>query len=136
MSIKKIYSIYTQMNKREIQRVKLANNNNKNKQEYKKNKGALEDKKNELERTKSEVVALARDTSKKADISKLGAKYETKTVKVPSGEFIGKGKLKYEFKKNEEQKTGNVVIPKQKLDKFLQDHDDLYKANQRLKRYV
>ncbi|MFJ6911302.1 MAG: hypothetical protein ACIRZ0_03845 [Lactobacillus amylovorus] len=55
---------------------------------------------------------------------------------MPSGEFIGKGKLKYEFKKNEEQKTGNVVIPKQKLDKFLQDHDDLYKANQRLKRYV
>src|SRR5699024_12453197 len=39
-------------------------------------------------------------------------------------------------KKNEEQKTGNVVIPKQKLDKFLQVHDDLYKANQRLKRYV
>lgn len=54
----------------------------------------------------------------------IGAKYETKTVKVPSGEFIGKGKLKYEFKKNEEQKTGNVVIPKQKLDKFLQDHQN------------
>lgn len=43
---------------------------------------------------------------------------------MPSGEFIGKGKLKYEFKKNEEQKTGNVVIPKQKLDKFLQDHQN------------
>src|SRR5699024_12464031 len=96
----------------------------------------LEDKKNELERTKSEVVALAGDTSKKADISKLGAKYEAKTVKVPSGESIGKGKLKYEYKKKEEQETGNVDIPKQKLDKFLQDHDDLYKSNQRLKRYV
>ena len=128
--------IETLMNKREIERVKVGTNSIQSMPEYKKIKGELEDKKNELERTKSEVVALAGDTSKKADISKLGAKYETKTVKVPSGEFIGKGKLKYEFKKNEEQKTGNVVIPKQKLDKFLQDHDDLYKANQRLKRYV
>ena len=128
--------IETLMNKREIERVKVGTNSIQSMPEYKKIKGELEDKKNELERTKSEVVALAGDKSKKADISKLGAKYETKTVKVPSGEFIGKGKLKYEFKKNEEQKTGNVVIPKQKLDKFLQDHDDLYKANQRLKRYV
>ena len=48
----------------------------------------------------------------------------------------GAGSATSWFKKNEEQKTGNVVIPKQKLDKFLQDHDDLYKANQRLKRYV
>ena len=109
--------IETLMNKREIERVKVGTNSIQSMPEYKKIKG-------ELERTKSEVVALAGDTSKKADISKLGAKYETKTVKVPSGEFIGKGKLKYEFKKNEEQKTGNVVIPKQKLDKFLQDHQN------------
>src|SRR5699024_11946528 len=98
----------------EMKRVNDKTNRNKSIQENKKIKRRLEEKKNELERTKSEVVALAGDTSKKADISKLGAKYETKTVKVPSGEFIGKGKLKYEFKKNEEQKTGNVVIPKQK----------------------
>ena len=111
--------IETLMNKREIERVKVGTNSIQSMPEYKKIKGELEDKKNELERTKSEVVALAGDTSKKADISKLGAKYETKTVKVPSGEFIGKGKLKYEFKKNEEQKTGNVVIPKQKLDTLL-----------------
>ena len=90
--------IETLMNKREIERVKVGTNSIQSMPEYKKIKGELEDKKNELERTKSEVVALAGDTSKKADISKLGAKYETK--------------------------TGNVVIPKQKLDKFLQDHQN------------
>ncbi|MFD3060754.1 hypothetical protein, partial [Streptococcus agalactiae] len=72
--------IETLMNKREIERVKVGTNSIQSMPEYKKIKGELEDKKNELERTKSEVVALAGDTSKKADISKLGAKYETKTV--------------------------------------------------------
>jgi len=128
--------IETLMNKRKIERVKVGTNSIQSMPEYKKIKGELEDKKSELERTKSEVVALTGDKSKKADKSKLGAKYETKTVKVPSGETISIGKWRHEFTKKEEQKTGNVVIPKQKLDKFLQDHDDLYKANQRLKRYV
>ena len=124
------------MNKREIKREKVGTNNIQSMPEYKALQKELEGKNKELERKKSEVAALASDKSKKADRSKLGAKYETKTVQVPSGEIIGKGKLSYEFKKKIEKKTGNVIIPKEKLDKFLQDHDDLYNANQQLKRYV
>lgn len=136
--------IETLMNKREIERVKVGTNSIQSMPEYKKIKGELEDKKNELERTKSEVVALAGDTSKKADISKLGAKYETKTVKVPSGEkFLG-----HEFTKTVQKTTGNLIISEtdfKKLDQALKHgrikeeqlnkilNTDIHKENKELK---
>ncbi len=64
------------------------------------------------------------------------AKDETKTVKVPSGETIDIGKLRHEFMKNEERKTGNVIIPKDKLNALIQGYEDLYSSNERLKKYV
>lgn len=55
---------------------------------------------------------------------------------MPSGETIGFGKLKHEFMKNEEQKTGNVIIPEDKLNALIRDYEDLYNSNDRLKEYA
>ena len=66
----------------------------------------------------------------------MDLKDETKTVKVPSGETIGIGKLRHEFMKNEERKTGNVIISKDKLNALIQGYEDLYSSNERLKKYA
>src|SRR5699024_11441826 len=51
-------------------------------------------------------------------------------------ETIGIGKLRHEFTKNEERKTGNVIIPESKLNALIQGYEDLYKSNEQLKKYA
>ncbi|NMA73497.1 MAG: mobilization protein [Bacteroidales bacterium] len=104
--------------------------------EYKKAKDELKEMTTTLEQRKSEVLALSKDKRPIIDKEALDLKDETKTVKVPSGETIGIGKLRHEFMKNEEQKTGNVIIPKDKLNTLIQGYEDLYNSNERLKKYA
>ena len=104
--------------------------------EYKKAKDELKEMTTTLEQRKSEVLALSNDKTPTIKKETLDLKDETKTVKVPSGETIGIGKLRHEFMKNEEQKTGNVIIPKDKLNTLIQGYEDLYNSNERLKKYA
>ena len=104
--------------------------------EYKKAKDELKEMTTTLEQRKSEVLALSNDKTPTIKKETLDLKDETKTVKVPSGETIGIGKLRHEFMKNEEQKTGNVIIPKDKLNALIKGYEDLYNSNERLKKYA
>jgi len=104
--------------------------------EYKKAKDELKEMTTTLEQRKSEVLALSNDKTPTIKKESLDLKDETKTVKVPSGETIGIGKLRHEFTKNEEQKTGNVIIPEDKLNALIQGYEDLYKSNEKLKKYA
>ena len=105
--------------------------------EYKKAKDDLKVMTEELEQKKSEVLALTNEQRKKIDKDKLGLKYETETVKVPSGKVIDGGSLfQYEVKEKKEQKTGNVMMSEKMLDGVIKAHADLYNANQQLKSYV
>ena len=103
---------------------------------YKQVKSELKEMTTTLEQRKSEVLALSNDKTPTIKKESLDLKDETKTVKVPSGETIGIGKLRHEFMKNEEQKTGNVIIPKDKLNTLIQGYEDLYNSNERLKKYA
>ena len=38
--------------------------------------------------------------------------------------------------KNEERKTGNVIIPESKLNAVIKSYEELYKANEKLKNYA
>ena len=104
--------------------------------EYKKAKDELKEMTTTLEQRKSEVLALSNDKAPTIKKESLDLKDETKTVKVPSGETIGIGKLRHEFTKNEERKTGNVIIPESKLNALIQGCEDLYKSNEQLKKYA
>lgn len=104
--------------------------------EYKKAKDELKELTTTLEQRKSEVLALSNDKTPTIKKESLDLKDETKTVKVPSGETIGIGKLRHEFTKNEERKTGNVIIPEDKLNALIQGYEDLYKSNEKLKKYA
>lgn len=105
--------------------------------EYKKAKDDLKVMTKELEQKKSEVLALTNKQRKKIDKDKLGLKYETETVKVPSGKVIDGGSLfQYEVKEKKEQKTGNVIMSEKTLDGVIRAHADLHNANQQLKKYV
>ena len=104
--------------------------------EYKKAKDELKEMTATLEQRKSEVLALSNDKTPTIKKESLDLKDETKTVKVPSGETIGIGKLRHEFMKNEERKTGNLIIPEDKLNALIQGYEDLYKSNEQLKKYV
>lgn len=104
--------------------------------EYKKAKDELKEMTTTLEQRKSEVLALSNDKTPTINKESLDLKDETKTVKVPSGETIGIGKLRHEFTKNEERKTGNVIIPESKLNALIQGYEDLYKSNEQLKKYA
>ena len=104
--------------------------------EYKKAKDELKELTTTLEQRKSEVLALSNDKTPTINKESLDLKDETKTVKVPSGETIGIGKLRHEFTKNEERKTGNVIIPEDKLNALIQGYEDLYKSNEKLKKYA
>ncbi|HFI0783865.1 TPA: MobV family relaxase [Streptococcus suis] len=104
--------------------------------EYKKAKDELKEMTTALEQRKSEVLALSNDKTPTIKKESLDLKDETKTVKVPSGETIGIGKLRHEFMKNEERKTGNVIIPEDKLNALIQGYEDLYKSNEQLKKYA
>ena len=104
--------------------------------EYKKAKDELKELTTTLEQRKSEVLALSNDKTPTIKKESLDLKDETKTVKVPSGETIGIGKLRHEFTKNEERKTGNVIIPEDKLNALIQGYGDLYKSNEKLKKYA
>ena len=104
--------------------------------EYKKAKDELKEMTTTLEQRKSEVLALSNDKTPTIKKESLDLKDETKTVKVPSGETIGIGKLRHEFMKNEERKTGNVIIPEDKLNALIQGYEDLYKSNEKLKKYA
>ncbi|MFB8447401.1 MobV family relaxase [Enterococcus hirae] len=104
--------------------------------EYKKAKDELKEITTTLEQRKSEVLALSNDKAPTIKKESLDLKDETKTVKVPSGETIGIGKLRHEFMKNEERKTGNVIIPEDKLNALIQGYEDLYKSNEQLKKYA
>ena len=104
--------------------------------EYKKAKDELKEMTTTLEQRKSEVLALSNDKAPTIKKESLDLKDETKTVKVPSGETIGIGKLRHEFTKNEERKTGNVIIPESKLNALIQGYEDLYKSNEKLKKYA
>lgn len=104
--------------------------------EYKKVQEEIKEMTKSLEQKKSEVLALSNDKPAKINKKSLNLKDETKTVKVPSGETIGIGKLRHEFTKNEERKTGNVIISEEKLDSVLNDYSDLYNSNQQLKKYA
>ncbi len=104
--------------------------------EYKKVQEEIKEMTKSLEQKKSEVLALSNDKPAKINKKSLNLKDETKTVKVPSGETIGIGKLRHEFTKNEERKTGNVILSEEKLDSVLNDYSDLYNANQQLKKYA
>ena len=104
--------------------------------EYKKAKDELKELTTTLEQRKSEVLALSNDKTPTIKKESLDLKDETKTVKVPSGETIGIGKLRHEFMKNEERKTGNVIISKDKLNALIQGYEDLYSSNERLKKYA
>lgn len=97
--------------------------------EYKKVQEEIKEMTKSLEQKKSEVLALSNDKPAKINKKSLNLKDETKTVKVPIGETIGIGKLRHEFTKNEERKTGNVIISEEKLDSVLNDYSDLYNAN-------
>ena len=104
--------------------------------EYKKAKDELKEMTTALEQRKSEVLALSNDKTPTIKKESLDLKDETKTVKVPSGETIGIGKLRHEFMKNEERKTGNMIIPEDKLNALIQGYEDLYKSNEKLKKYA
>ena len=104
--------------------------------EYKKAKDELKEMTTTLEQRKSEVLALSNDKTPTIKKESLDLKDETKTVKVPSGETIGIGKLRHEFTKNEERKTGNVIIPEDKLNALIQGYEDLYNSNEQLKKYA
>lgn len=104
--------------------------------EYKKAKDELKEMTTTLEQRKSEVLALSNDKTATIKKESLDLKDETKTVKVPSGETIGIGKLRHEFMKNEERKTGNVIIPESKLNAVIKSYEELYKANEKLKNYA
>ena len=104
--------------------------------EYKKAKDELKEITTTLEQRKSEVLALSNDKAPTIKKESLDLKDETKTVKVPSGETIGIGKLRHEFMKNEERKTGNVIIPESKLNAVIKSYKELYKANEKLKNYA
>lgn len=104
--------------------------------EYKQAKDELKKMTKSLAQQKSEVLALSKDKTATIKKESLDLKDETKMVKVPSGETIGFGKLKHEFMKNEEQKTGNVIISEDKLNVLLKGYEDLYNSNARLKRYA
>lgn len=104
--------------------------------EYKKAKDELKEMNTTLEQRKSEVLALSKGKTATIKKESLDLKDETKTVKVPSGETIGIGKLRHEFMKNEERKTGNVIIPESKLNAVIKSYEELYKANEKLKNYA
>ncbi|HDT7506552.1 TPA: plasmid recombination protein [Enterococcus faecium] len=104
--------------------------------EYKKAKDELKEITTTLEQRKSEVLALSNDKAPTIKKESLDLKDETKTVKVPSGETIGIGKLRHKFMKNEERKTGNVIIPESKLNAVIKSYEELYKANEKLKNYA
>src|SRR5699024_6825603 len=104
--------------------------------EYKKAKEKLKELTTTLQQRKSEVLALSNDKTPTIKKESLDLKDETKTVKVPSGETIGIGKLRHEFMKNEERKTGNVIIPESKLNAVIKSYEELYKANEKLKKYA
>ena len=104
--------------------------------EYKKAKDELKEINTTLEQRKSEVLALSNGKTATIKKESLDLKDETKTVKVPSGETIGIGKLRHEFMKNEERKTGNVIIPESKLNAVIKSYEELYKANEKLKNYA
>lgn len=104
--------------------------------EYKKAKDELKEMTTTLEQRKSEVLALLNDKTATINKESLYLKDETKTVKVPSGETISIGKLRHEFMKNEERKTGNVIISKDKLNALIKGYEDLYSSNERLKKYA
>ncbi|MDT2732822.1 mobilization protein, partial [Streptococcus parauberis] len=89
-----------------------------------------------LEQRKSEVLALSKGKTATIKKESLDLKDETKTVKVPSGETIGIGKLRHEFMKNEERKTGNIIIPESKLNALIKSYEELYRANEQLKEYA
>lgn len=104
--------------------------------EYKKAKDELKEMNTTLEQRKSEVLALSKGKTATIKKESLDLKDETKTVKVPSGETIGIGKLRHEFMKNEERKTGNIIIPENKLNALIKSYEELYRANEQLKEYA
>ena len=104
--------------------------------EYKKAKDELKEITTTLEQRKSEVLALSKGKTATIKKESLDLKDETKTVKVPSGETIGIGKLRHEFMKNEERKTGNIIIPESKLNALIKSYEELYRANEQLKEYA
>lgn len=104
--------------------------------EYKKAKDELKEMNTTLEQRKSEVLALSKGKTATIKKESLDLKDETKTVKVPSGETIGIGKLRHEFMKNEERKTGNIIIPESKLNALIKSYEELYRANEHLKEYA
>ena len=104
--------------------------------EYKKAKDELKEMNTTLEQRKSEVLALSKGKTATIKKESLDLKDETKTVKVPSGETIGIGKLRHEFMKNEERKTGNIIIPESKLNALIKSYEELYRANEQLKEYA
>lgn len=104
--------------------------------EYKKAKDELKEMNTTLEQRKSEVLALSKGKTATIKKESLDLKDETKTVKVPSGETIGIGKLRHEFMKNDERKTGNIIIPESKLNALIKSYEELYRANEQLKEYA
>lgn len=104
--------------------------------EYKKAKDELKEMNTTLEQRKSEVLALSKGKTATIKKESLDLKDETKTVKVPSGETIGIGKLRHEFMKNEERKTGNIIISESKLNALIKSYEELYRANEQLKEYA
>lgn len=104
--------------------------------EYKKAKDELKEMNTTLEQRKSEVLALSKGKTATIKKESLDLKDETKTVKVPSGETISIGKLRHEFMKNEERKTGNIIIPESKLNALIKSYEELYRANEQLKEYA
>ncbi|WP_212680062.1 hypothetical protein, partial [Salmonella enterica] len=62
---------------------------------YKKVQEEIKEMTKSLEQKKSEVLELSNDKPAKINKKSLNLKDETKTVKVPSGETIGIGKLRH-----------------------------------------
>lgn len=86
----------------------------------------------EVDAKKQELQALSKDKTVKLDYEKLGVRYETKEVKVPSGEKI----FGIEKMETVRRRTGNVLLPTETFDKFIEDYKDLKKANAVLEEYT
>lgn len=151
---KEVDLIADKLKERGIERKLVGTNDYKDVNDYKERKDLQREIKileKDLSQKKNELVNLTNEQPKKISSKSINAKYEMKTVKVPSGETIGIGKLRHEFTKKEERKTGNIILPekeyqklvlgaqqnqqlKAQMEKYLTT--DLAKENQKLERKV
>ena len=95
-------------------------------------KEGLTETEEQIVKRKQEIEKLTEGKQAKLSTEKLDVRYETKNVKVPSGEkFLG-----VDIKETKKQRTGNVVMPKKNFDELVKNYTDLQTAYQKAEKYL